>query len=238
MDKRVVVIVGASKGIGLSIAKLFLAKGSFVIGLSRGSPVLTDANFVYVQCDVTKPDSVQKALVELKHLSQTVDVFVYCSGIAHEDKFLSDDCSLSWKETIETNLFGAMEISQQIASSLVSETGRVIFLGSISSFKGSANIPGYAVSKHALVGFVRSFSRMLFSRRITVNAVCPGFVQTEMLDNYLSQVGSSKLEVERGVPFGRLIQVQEIADAVEFLCSESAKNITGQTLVIDGGVLA
>lgn len=239
MRNKVIVIAGASKGIGLAILNDFCHSENIVICLARSKIESPPKNVVEIYCDVSDAESNRCAIEEIKKRYTAIDILIYCSGISGSNDFFSDNPDNSlWRKTLETNLVGAIDITQRIAPLITPETGRVVFLGSISSFRGSLNLPIYATSKHALLGFTRSLAKILAPKRVTVNAVCPGFVDTEMVENYLKDINATRDELLNTIPFKRFVSAAEVSGAVMFLCSDMAKNISGQSIVIDCGLLA
>jgi 3-oxoacyl-[acyl-carrier protein] reductase len=239
-ENRVVLVTGASRGIGKAVAMAFAAKGAKVVGTATSqkgadgiSEYLGDAGTGLV-LNVTDQASVDAAMAAVKEKYGDVDILVNNAGITKDNIFMrmKDE---EWDAVIATNLTSVYRLSKAVVRSMMKKKfGRII---SISSVVGKAGNPGqtnYSASKAGIIGFTRSLAREVASRGITVNAVAPGFIATDMTDALSDEVKSGILST---VPAGRLGSPEDIAAAVLFLADDAAGYITGETINVNGGML-
>lgn len=239
------IVTGASRGIGSEVAKVLGAAGAKVACVARNEEKLKETADAIIAaggtadvytCDVTQTEAVQKVVDSVVEKWGKLDILVNNAGITH-DTLLPRMSDEDWDEVISTNLRSVFVFSR--AASLVmmrARSGRIINMSSISGGRmGNPGQSNYAASKAGIIGFSTSVARELGSRKVTVNAICPGFIATEMTD----ALGPALMdEVKKRVPAKRLGRVDEIADAVLFLASDSASYITGQVITLDGGMTA
>jgi len=235
---RVVLVTGASRGIGLACAEWFLANGDRVAITSRtgatdhdlGAP---DDRFLSLTCDMTDHDQVEAAFEAIEAAWGPVEVLVANAGITRDTLVLrmSED---AWSEVIDTNLTAVFRVTKRALTKMLRlRRGRIIMMSSVGAFIGSAGQANYAASKAGLVGMARSMAREVASRAITVNVVAPGLVETHML----AGLGEAKMaEFAAQVPLGRVAQPAEVAGVVGFLASDDAGYVTGAVLPVDGGL--
>jgi 3-oxoacyl-[acyl-carrier protein] reductase len=237
-DGRVVLVTGASRGIGLACAEWFLARGDRVAITSRTGTTEHDLGapperFLSLTCDMTDPDQVEAAFGAVESAWGPVEVLVANAGITRDTLVLrmSED---AWSEVIDTNLTAVFRVTKRALAKMIRlHRGRVIMMSSVGAFIGSAGQANYAASKAGLVGMARSLAREVASRSITVNVVAPGLVDTHML----AELGETKLaEFAAQVPLGRVAQPEEVAAVVGFLASDGAGYVTGAVLPVDGGL--
>ena len=237
MDKKIVFITGASRGIGLEIAKSFLQDGYFVIGTSRSKfdlkKVLNSKNCIHLPIDITNRKELSSCLDELKAIDKVPNVLINNAGVTKDQLFLrmkEDD----WDDVINSNLTSVFNITKLFIKSMVKERfGRIINISSVAGLMGNPGQVNYSASKAGLGGFTRALAKEVATRNITVNCIAPGFIETEMtnhfkkneLDNILNQIPTNKM----GNP-------QDIADLALFLASPRGDYITGQTISVDGGL--
>jgi NAD(P)-dependent dehydrogenase (short-subunit alcohol dehydrogenase family) len=226
---RVVVVTGAARGIGAAIASSFVQEGDEVVALDLNDPVEPVPGARHVRCDVADPASVEAAFAELER----VDVLVNNAGIQRVAA-LGTQAVDDWLGVIATNLTGAWLCCRQSVGKM--EPGSAIV--SIASAAAIVGLPGrtaYSAAKAGLLGLTRTLGVELAPRRIRVNAVCPGFTRTDLVQQGIDD-GSLDLEwmLER-VTANRLAESAEIARAVSFLAGDDASYVTGQALVVDGG---
>jgi NAD(P)-dependent dehydrogenase (short-subunit alcohol dehydrogenase family) len=246
----VVIVTGGGRGIGRAIALGFAAPGSTVGIASRTRAQLEatataiesrGARAIVLPMDITDERAVQHAFDDLKALTPIVDILVNNAGIGGGQPVDKTEPA-AWRRIVDTNVWGTFLVSRQ-ALSMLGDGSRII---NISSVLGRFGVPGYTAycaSKHAVIGFTRALALELASRRITVNAICPGWVDTEMAAQGM-QTGATAMGVTfeqfraqqlDQVPIRRIIQPEEVADLVKFLASPQASAITGQTYNICGG---
>ena len=234
---KIVLVTGASRGIGLEAAKHFSKEGYKVIGTSRGDfnlgDLIGDESAISVQLDLTSKESIKKLFAELKSEDLLPSVLVNNAGITKDQLFLrmKDE---DWDDVIETNLNGLFRVTKAFIKPMVkNKFGRIINISSVAGLMGNSGQVNYSSSKSAMVGFSRSLAKELGSRNITSNVVAPGFIETDMT-TFLND--DEKVEVSKNIPMKRFGTVQDVAKCIVFLASDEANYITGQTISVDGGL--
>jgi 3-oxoacyl-[acyl-carrier protein] reductase len=230
MDKNRVLITGGSRGIGQGLCDAFLSSGYEVLATCRDSSKISskDKNLIYESLDISNPSSIAQ-------FKSVVDDFKPCvlvnnAGITKDNLFLrmSDE---QWTDVLNTNLTGTFRVTKLVAKLMLkAKWGRIINISSISGIMGNPGQTNYSASKAGMDGFTRSLAKELGARNITVNSISPGFIETDMTKGLIDEGLIKK------IPLGRAGQVSEIASVALFLASEKANYITGQTLVVDGGL--
>jgi NAD(P)-dependent dehydrogenase (short-subunit alcohol dehydrogenase family) len=199
-----------------------------------------------IGCDVTAPDQIQKAFDEARTLNGPIDVLIVNAGIAESAPFHKMTRE-SWDRIIATNLTAAFECSRAAMSDLLkSESGRLVFVASVASLRGVPYAAHYAASKHGLLGLMRSLAAEYAKTNLTVNAVCPGYVDTPMTDQSVarvSQITGRSEEESRGAitnmnASGRLVDPEAIGNVIAMLCLPLSRDINGAAITIDGGTAA
>ena len=234
---KIVLVTGASRGIGLEAAKHFSKEGYKVIGSSRGDfnlgELIGDESAISVQLDLMSKDSIKNLFADLKSEDLLPSVLVNNAGITKDQLFLrmKDE---DWDDVIETNLNGLFRVTKAFIKPMVkNKFGRVINISSVAGLMGNSGQVNYSSSKSAMVGFSRSLAKELGSRNITSNVVAPGFIETDMT-TFLND--DEKVEVTKNIPMKRFGTVQDVAKCIVFLASDEANYITGQTISVDGGL--
>ena len=234
---KIVLVTGASRGIGLEAAKHFSKEGYKVIGTSRGDfnlgDLIGDESAISVQLDLMSKESIKNLFAELKSEDLLPSVLVNNAGITKDQLFLrmKDE---DWDDVIETNLNGLFRVTKAFIKPMVkNKFGRVINISSVAGLMGNSGQVNYSSSKSAMVGFSRSLAKELGSRNITSNVVAPGFIETDMT-TFLND--DEKVEVSKNIPMKRFGTVQDVAKCIVFLASDEANYITGQTISVDGGL--
>jgi NAD(P)-dependent dehydrogenase (short-subunit alcohol dehydrogenase family) len=246
LKDKVTVITGASQGIGKAIAEVFAGAGSSLILLSRNKAKLEEnakkLKAKYHILDVSKSDDVEKIFSQIEN----IDILINNAGIHFTSPVENMDVR-KWKELLDINLNGVMYCSKAAINNMMkNKKGRIINIASISGKVGDAYGSAYSASKFGVIGFTQSLAQEAAKYNITVNAVCPGWVETEMAEEILRDKEYARLhnmkidELKKtsleAVPIGRYIQPSEIAYLTLFLTSNYADAITGQSINIDGGV--
>lgn len=237
---RTVLVTGASRGIGLAVFKHFLAAGHYVIGTAvseGGVKAISDAVAAgqgqSMQLDLGSVESIQAFATALKEQGQQVDIIVNNAGITQDTLSLSMKAE-QWDRVIDTNLSGTFKLIQALLRPMLKKRfGRIINLSSVVGSTGNPGQCNYSASKAGLEGMTRSLAHELSKRGITVNAIAPGFISTDMTDELNDEQRAAMLEK---IPAGRMGRVEDIAHSVAFLASDEAEYITGQTLHVNGGM--
>ena len=234
---KIVLVTGASRGIGLEAAKHFSKEGYKVIGTSRGDfnlgELIGDESAISVQLDLMSKESIKNLFADLKSEDLLPSVLVNNAGITKDQLFLrmKDE---DWDDVIETNLNGLFRVTKAFIKPMVkNKFGRIINISSVAGLMGNSGQVNYSSSKSAMVGFSRSLAKELGSRNITSNVVAPGFIETDMT-TFLND--DEKVEVSKNIPMRRFGTVEDVAKCIVFLASDEANYITGQTISVDGGL--
>jgi NAD(P)-dependent dehydrogenase (short-subunit alcohol dehydrogenase family) len=182
---------------------------------------------------VADPVAIRALFASLDRL----DALVCCAGTAGTNPLDTDDDSL-WHEIISTNLHGAYYCCKAALPLLLHGSGRIVVISSVLGLRGAADQTAYCAAKHGVIGLVRALALALAPRGITVNAVCPGWVDTGMARRRFAELGITDAQAAATLPTGRMVSPQEVAATVAFLLSAEAASITGHALPVDGGGLA
>ena len=226
---RLAVVTGGTRGIGLAIARRLVADGFGVIAAARREVADLPWGISHAALDVTDRAAVDALFASLPRL----DLLVNNAGRAGSQDNDPDD--ILWHAILATNLTGAWYCSRAALTRLPERTGRIVNIASVLGLRGVADQPAYVAAKHGLVGLTRARAMQAAPRGITVNAICPGWVDTEMATQRYAEIGITAEQAAAGVPTGRVASPWEIADTVAFLARAGAGSITGQTIVVDGG---
>ncbi|HUG43402.1 MAG TPA: 3-oxoacyl-ACP reductase FabG [Acidobacteriota bacterium] len=242
LDGQSALVTGASRGIGRSIAEALAEAGAHVILAARSQEAVRSLaedlrkrgwSAEGVEIDVGDPNSVRTALRELFDRLHRVEIVVNNAGIAR-DALLVRMKDEDWDDVLRTNLSGVFYVSREAVSRMLRQRyGRVINIASVVAMMGNPGQANYVASKAGIVGFTKALAREVSSRNITVNAVAPGFIETDMTARLSPR---QREEMQRSIPLGRIGQPGEIACAVRFLASKEAGYITGHVLNINGGM--
>jgi 3-hydroxybutyrate dehydrogenase len=240
-------VTGGGRGIGREIASVLARAGATVTVLGRNRMALDEviaagsAHFA-VTADVADQAAVSAAIAEAA-ARQPIDVLIANAGAAESGPFSKSDAAL-FRRMIDVNFMGVVHAVQAVLPSIRERGhGRIVAIASTAGLKGYAYVSAYSAAKHAVVGLVRSLALELATTGITVNAVCPGFTDTDLLtgsiDTIMKKTGRSHeqavAELAKHNPQGRLVTPAEVADTVLWLCGEGAGAITGQAIVVAGG---
>jgi 3-oxoacyl-[acyl-carrier protein] reductase len=242
MSARVILITGANGGLGQAIARAFLEElpGNFVwLAVHRGKENAERLARAFperselVELDVTQPDAWQGVVTRLLARQNRFDVLVNNAG-RHSDALLATMPRKDWDEVLATNLDGAFHGCQAVLPTMISQrSGRIVNVASLSAILAPAGQTNYAAAKAGLVALTQSLAKEVARLNITVNAVCPGFVETEAL----AALGKDERQAAQAkVPMRRFGRPEEIAAAVRFLACPEASYITGSVLKVDGGI--
>jgi 3-oxoacyl-[acyl-carrier protein] reductase len=238
---RVSLVTGASRGIGRAIARELASRGATVLAAARDQEKLAavvaeivaeGGKALAVSLDVADPASVEQAFDAILKTHGRLDHLVNNAGIIRDNLVLRMKPE-DWRLVLDTNLTGAFLCTQAALRPMLKQrAGRIVNVTSVVGLTGNPGQANYAASKAGLVGLTRSVAREVASRSITVNAVAPGFIETDMT---AAMTDKAREAVASQIPLGRVGQPEDVAGAVAFLVSDRAAYITGQVLCVDGG---
>lgn len=240
---KVAFITGGTRGIGKQIA-ITLAKDGYDIAINyrkenddleniKDEIEKTNAKFLAVKGDVTDFDSTQQMVNDIIKEYGKIDVLVNNAGIT-KDTLLVRMKKEEFEDVIDVNLIGTFNITKNVIPYMIKQRkGRIINISSVVGISGNAGQTNYSASKAGIIGFTKSLAKEVGSRNILVNAVAPGFIETQMTDILKDEV---KEEISKRIPLKRMGTVEDVANVVKFLASEESSYITGQVISVDGGM--
>ena len=243
LENKIALVTGAGRGIGKAIALKFASEGADVICVSRTEANARQAadevkalgrNAWAFAVDVAEPSSVTAGIEAMLAAAGRVDILVNNAGVTRDGLLMrmSED---DWDTVINTNLRGAFLFVKSLSRAFLKQrSGRIINIASVIGLIGNAGQANYAASKAGLIGFTKSAAREMASRGITVNAIAPGFIETDMTGVLSDEI---RWEILKKIPLSAMGQGEDIANAALFLASESGRYITGQVLAVDGGMV-
>ncbi|HEY2991037.1 MAG TPA: SDR family NAD(P)-dependent oxidoreductase, partial [Candidatus Binatia bacterium] len=250
LNGKIALVTGGGTGIGKAVSEAIAKKGVRVAIASRNpshlrsaADDLAAASLLPVEMDVTKKDQVQKGIAKIIERWGPIDILVNNAGISGLNRIDDADDS-RWRAIVETNLTGTYLVTKEVLRSMKNHAhGRII---NVSSVLGKFGVPGYTAycaTKHGLIGFTRALALEVVGRGITVNAICPGWVETEMARQGIEESAANeaitpeafKKRAIEAVPIKRFLDAGEVAGLVLYLVSEKAAGITGQAINICGG---
>ncbi len=240
---KTVLVTGSTRGIGRAIAEEFAKYGANVIVSGtvkeRAQEVAKElaekygVNTLGVGMDVSDPRSVEDAFKEINAAFGGVDILVNNAGITRDTLFLRMKPE-DWQKVLDVNLTGAFLVTKQVVRYMTKKRwGRIINISSVVGFTGNVGQVNYATTKAGLIGFTKSLAKELAPRNVLVNAVAPGFIETDMTENLKEEI---KEEYRKQIPLGRFGKPEEVAKVVLFLASPMADYITGETIHVNGGM--
>jgi NAD(P)-dependent dehydrogenase (short-subunit alcohol dehydrogenase family) len=254
LSQQVALITGASRGIGLAIAQAYAAEGASLCLIAtdaarlqevRDSLGLPAERILTLALNVTDRDACFAAVKQVERHFGQVDVLVNNAGVYRAKSFL-DYVPQDFQDMLDVNLFGVLHFMQAVLPGMQARRqGRIINMASTAGKWGSRNQSAYNVSKHAVVGLTRCVALEASPYNVTVNAICPGFIQTDMVEELKAQVAHSsgmsgeemvKAALSR-VPLGRILNPSEIASLAVYLGSSESSGMTGQSIHVDGGMV-
>ena len=242
-----VLITGGGTGIGRAIATLFAEKDAKVTITGRRKEVLeevakTSANISIFQMDISKEQEVISVISKATAQFGPIQVCIANAGIAEGKKLQNTDLEF-WKKIMGTNLDGTfLTIRESMKSMLKTDWGRVIAISSIAGIKGLKGAGAYSASKHGVLGLIKTYSEEYMGGSITFNAICPGYVNTPIIENNIKSMTSKGISVDdahqlmvNSNPHNKLIEAEEIAQTALWLCNQASKSVNGQAIEIAGG---
>jgi NAD(P)-dependent dehydrogenase (short-subunit alcohol dehydrogenase family) len=236
----VALVTGGSRGIGLAIVKRFKEEGWQVATCAtqaknlKGSP----ADFAAV-CDVTQVGQVKKFIAQsLKNLKR-IDVLINNAGLTANNSMDPKSSDALWHQILDVNLHGTYYFCKYAGHSLPDGSGKILNIASVLARMGVPDAIAYCVAKHGVLGLTRALAQYFAPRRINVNALCPGWVRTDMALSRFADLSLSEENAVKGIPLGRMIEPEEIADfAYQLVTTPGASMLTGQGITLDGGAVA
>ncbi len=243
LEKKVAIVTGGTRGIGREIVLMLAREGADVAFtyLKSGQEAEKLVNEVKglgrrclgVAVDVRDFEKAKEFIEKVKNELDGLDILINNAGIT-KDKAIMLTAKEDWRDVIDTNLGGVYNMTRNaIITFLKQKSGNIVNMTSISGIIGMARQTNYAASKAGVIGFTKSLAREVSAYNIRVNAVAPGFIDTDMTAGLVEKY---KGEIEKSIPLGRLGTVTDVAQAVRFLLSDSADFITGQVIIVDGGL--
>ena len=239
---QIVVVTGSTRGIGKEIALAFAQQGTVSIIMGRDAQKAADVAEELRQaglkadsfgCDVANGQNVQETVNKILDKYKCIDILVNNAGITRDNLLLRIDEN-EWNDVIDTNLKGAFLFTKAVARPMLkARKGKIISIASIVGITGNVGQANYAASKAGIIALTKSVARELASRGITANTIAPGYIETEMTAQLNENVRS---EVLKNIPLARFGAAKDIAGICLFLASEEASYITGQTIIVDGGM--
>jgi ketoreductase len=250
LNGRVAFVTGASRGIGEAIGRRFASEGARVAFAARDElacqriaedAVRAGGEAIALGCDVTLPLSVSNAIGSVVAKWGRIDILVNNAGLGGKTP-LDDVDDTRWNAILATNLTAVFRVTRE-AAPFLPQGARVINLSSVLGRFGAPGFAAYCASKHGVIGLTRALALEFAPRQITVNAICPGWVETEMARNSFQAIGKQGNDGEgegrataaKMAPLGRVLDPEEVAGMAVYIASDEAKSLTGQALVLDGG---
>jgi NAD(P)-dependent dehydrogenase (short-subunit alcohol dehydrogenase family) len=250
LQGRHALVTGGGKGIGLAIAQALLSEGATVTLAGRSEATLQEAvasldyaKVQYVVMDVSNVESVRAAFQLSQGRDGRIDILINNAGQASSASFLKTDAKL-WQNMLDVNLNGSFICMQQaLPAMLEAGWGRIVNVVSTAGLKGYAYVSAYCAAKHGVIGLTRAVALEVAAKGVTVNAVCPGYTETDIVKDAIANIVAktgrteeqAKAELAAGNPQKRLVQPQEVADAVLWLCMDGASAMNGQSIAVAGG---
>ena len=242
LNGKLVLVTGATRGIGKAIALTLGAAGATVIGTATTETGAENISKVFAEnkisgkgnkLDVTDNEQISSLIKSVNEEFGPIDILINNAGITRDNILLrmKED---EWEDIIDTNLSSIYKMSKSVLRGMIkNRSGRIISITSVVGAMGNAGQSNYAAAKAGMIGFTKSLAREVGVRGITVNAVAPGFIKTDMTDNLPND---QKEALASQIPMGRLGTADEVANAVLFLAGDGGSYITGQTLHVNGGM--
>ncbi len=249
LSGKIAVVTGAGRGIGAAIAQALAREGASIALLGRNADRLAaqaktiSTDTFVAPADITEPDSVQAAFAKIRERFSRIDILVNNAGQAQSAPFAKTDFAL-WQKMLAVNLSGAFLCTQAVfAAMLKQDYGRIVSVASTAGLIGYGYVSAYCAAKHGVIGLTRALALEAAKSQVTVNAVCPGYTETDIVKdavaNIMAKTGKAESEARAALvvhnPQRRMVQPGEVAHAVAWLCHPDSASITGQSIVVAGG---
>jgi len=246
---KVAVVTGAGRGIGAAIAAALSRQGAGVALIGRDAARLEkqaaelSADALVAPADITDPESVTKAFAKIRERFPRIDILVNNAGQAESAPFSRTDLAL-WNRMLAVNLTGTYLCTHEVLPAMLKQDyGRIVNVASTGGLIGYAYVSAYCAAKHGVIGLTRALALETAKTAVTVNAVCPGYAETDLtkntLANIMAKTGKSEADARAALtvhnPQGRLIRPEEVANAVIWLCVPGSESVTGQAVTVAGG---
>ena len=241
INKKISIVTGAGRGIGKAIAKKLAKHGSHVICISKSNNCEKTAEEIkaegyessFYQMDIADNDSVNFYSKKILEKHKSIDILINNAGIVKDNLILRLSLE-EWNQVISLNLSSVFYMTKIfIRNMILNKWGRIVNISSIIGNIGNAGQSNYSAAKSGINAFTKSIAKEVGKRNITVNAVAPGFIKTDMTNNINDKLVNKVIE---NIPCGRLGNPDDVASLVKFLCTEEASYITGQVITVDGGL--
>lgn len=242
LSGKTALVTGSTRGIGRAVAERLAAEGAFVTVSGRSQEqaeqvaaeiVAAGGKAIGIAADVAVPESAEELVRKAIEAMGRLDILVNNAGITRDNLFVRMKRD-EWDTVLDVNLHGVYNCTRAAARPMMRQRyGRIINISSIVGLTGNVGQTNYAASKAAVIGFSKSLARELASRNITVNVVAPGYIKSDMTDELSDDIRETMMAQ---IPMGRVGEPAEVAHAVLFLASDESSYMTGQTLVVDGGM--
>lgn len=243
LKDKVAIITGGARGIGKKISQTFLKEGAsvyiFDVNEEEGARTVGelqpayDGKVIFFKVDITDEKSVEQSIEKIIEVEGRIDILVNNAGITRDNLILRMSLE-DWKKVIDINLTGAFICSKHTVKYMVkNRSGKIINISSIVGVHGNAGQSNYSSSKAGIIGLTKTLARELAGRNILVNAIAPGYIETEMTEKLSDKIKEKLMEQ---IPIGRLGSVDDVAKTALFLASDDSNYITGTVINLDGGM--
>ena len=239
LDNKIAIVTGGSRGIGKGIAKKLLISGAKVALLGKSAELSNKTRIeleklgeiIYFSADIKKSSDIKSSIKKIVEKWNKIDILINNAGITH-DKLAIRTSEDEWSNVLDTNLKGTFNCTKSVLPCMIkNKSGRIVSISSVVGIMGNPGQASYCASKAGIIGFTKSIAKEYGSKSITVNAVAPGLIETDMTKDINTEKLSKSIILERsGTP-------EDISNLVCFLCTEDASYITGQVINVDGGLL-